>query len=189
MDHYSIIFLSLAIGAYHGINPSMGWPFCTVIALKKGKALYVLKSSTFLLIGHIGSVALLAIPLYFIGIAVNIQITGIALIVYGIYRFLKPLKHKYKGSYLSYLNLALWGFISSTLHGAGLMIAPLLCISYSLTVLTMITHYIGFFISAFIASISTYILGSYIINKIWSINHDLIWSISLIGMGILIIAV
>jgi len=52
---------------------------------------------------------------------------GIALIGFGVFRFLKPRAHfRWTSMRVTDRELTLWSFLMSTAHGAGLMIAPVL---------------------------------------------------------------
>jgi hypothetical protein len=52
---------------------------------------------------------------------------GIALVVFGIFRFVKPRAHfRWVKARVSRGELAWWSFLMSSAHGAGLMVAPVL---------------------------------------------------------------
>ena len=52
---------------------------------------------------------------------------GIALVLFGIFRFVKPRAHfRWVKARVTRGELAWWSFLMSTAHGAGLMVAPVL---------------------------------------------------------------
>jgi hypothetical protein len=52
---------------------------------------------------------------------------GVALIAFGIFRFVKPRAHfRWTTMRVNRRELAWWSFLMSTAHGAGLMVAPVL---------------------------------------------------------------
>src|SRR5579871_6270283 len=60
------LWLMLLLGAYHGINPAMGWLFAVALGMQEQKGSTVLRSLIPIAIGHalaIGSMVLIAAAL------------------------------------------------------------------------------------------------------------------------------
>jgi len=116
------------LGAYHGINPAMGWLFAVALGLqeKSGRAVY--RSLLPLAIGHLISVcAVVAIVrLFLIGVSPQIlRIVGAtALIGFGLYRLLRSRHPRWVGMQVTARDLSVWSFLMASAHGAGLMLVP-----------------------------------------------------------------
>ena len=116
------------LGAYHGLNPAMGWLFAVALGLleKTGKA--VAKSLLPLGLGHLFSVgaviavaqaAQLTLPIR----AVRI-LAGLVLIAFGLYRLIRRRHPRWVGMRVNSRELTLWSFLMASAHGAGLMLLP-----------------------------------------------------------------
>ena len=86
------LWLMLLLGAYHGINPGMGWLFAVALGMQQQKASAVARSLVPIAIGHaaaIGGVVLMprcfgmALPLAFIRylVATGVDRSGIQCLV------------------------------------------------------------------------------------------------------------
>jgi hypothetical protein len=125
-------WLTLAgLGAYHGLNPAMGWLFAVSRGMQERSRRAVLRSLLPIAIGHelsIALVALLVVGLSVVADSSTIRIgAAVALIAFGIFRFARPHAHfRWTSMRVSDRELTLWSFLMSTAHGAGLMVAPVL---------------------------------------------------------------
>jgi hypothetical protein len=126
------LWLTLAaLGAYHGLNPAMGWLFAVSQGMQQGERRAVLRALLPIAIGHELSIALVAA--FVLGAAAVIEPRALhvgaaaVLLAFGIFRFVRPRAHpRWTTMRVNGRELALWSFLMSTAHGAGLMIAPLL---------------------------------------------------------------
>jgi hypothetical protein len=125
-------WLSVALlGAYHGINPAMGWLFAIARGLQEQSRRALLLALVPIALGHLASVALVVL---LVGVGQRIiapevlrAAGGTVLIVLGIYKSIRPRSHpRWIGMRISLPELALWSFTMSTAHGAGLMLLPAL---------------------------------------------------------------
>ena len=121
----------VALGAYHGINPAMGWLFAVSQGMQHGERRAVLRSLLPIAIGHEASIALVAGIVIFAEETIDpasIHIgAAIVLLAFGIFRFLKPRAHwRWTTMRVNRRELTLWSFLMSTAHGAGVMVAPVL---------------------------------------------------------------
>jgi hypothetical protein len=121
----------VGLGAYHGLNPAMGWLFAVSRGMQERSRRAVLRSLLPIAIGHelsIALVALLVVVLSVVADSSTIRIgAAIALLAFGVFRFARPRAHfRWTSMRVSDRELTLWSFLMSTAHGAGLMVAPVL---------------------------------------------------------------
>jgi hypothetical protein len=119
------------LGAYHGVNPAMGWLFAVSIGMQERSRRAVLRSLLPIALGHECSIVLVAILVLGLGVLTDTTVlhlaAGIALVAFGIFRFLKPRAHfRWTKMRVNRRELSWWSFLMSTAHGAGLMVAPVL---------------------------------------------------------------
>jgi hypothetical protein len=125
-------WLTLAgLGAYHGVNPAMGWLFAVSRGLQERSRRAVWRSLLPIAIGHELSIGLVALLVIVLAVAVDpaaLQVGAAAtLIAFGLFRFAKPRAHpRWTSMRVSDRELTLWSFLMSSAHGAGLMVAPVL---------------------------------------------------------------
>jgi hypothetical protein len=123
--------LMALLGAYHGLNPAMGWLFAVALGMQERDRRAVLRALPPIAIGHEASVLVAAALVLGLGLLADTSAlhmgAGIALVVFGIFRFIKPRAHfRWVKARVSRGELAWWSFLMSTAHGAGLMVAPVL---------------------------------------------------------------
>jgi hypothetical protein len=123
-------WLTLAgLGAYHGVNPAMGWLFAVSRGMQERSRRAVLRSLVPIAIGHEASIALVAVLVLLLSTTTDPAALRIgaaaALVAFGIFRFAKPRAHfRWTSMRVSDRELGLWSFLMSSAHGAGLMVAP-----------------------------------------------------------------
>jgi hypothetical protein len=124
MDWHAIVFL----GAYHGINPGMGWLFAVALGMQQGSARGVWRALPPIALGHaaavavvvaIAAVARLVVPLA----ALNVLVAAV-LMSLGIYRLWRHRHPRVGGMQVGFCDLTLWSFLMASAHGAGLMVLP-----------------------------------------------------------------
>jgi hypothetical protein len=121
----------VGLGAYHGVNPAMGWLFAVSRGMQERSRRAVLRSLVPIAIGHELSIALIAVLVAGLSVVTDSSTLRIgaagALLAFGIFRFVKPRAHfRWTTMRVSDRELTLWSFLMSTAHGAGLMVAPVL---------------------------------------------------------------
>lgn len=121
----------IAFGAYHGLNPGMGWLFALSLGLQKqsGRAIWV--SMLPIAAGHAASLVLVAVLVLagaqFVSTTSLKLVTAVLLIGFGIYKVFNYYRHpRWVGMQVSMGDLVWWSFLMAMAHGAGLMIAPAL---------------------------------------------------------------
>ncbi len=120
-----------ALGAFHGINPAMGWLFAVSLGLQRQAILSVVSATLYIAAGHIASLAVVAVALavagYFIPLLWVRIASAVFLVGFGIYKLVLYYRHfRWVGMNVSGRDLVVWSFLMATSHGAGLMLAPII---------------------------------------------------------------
>jgi hypothetical protein len=134
MAHENLPWLALILlGAYHGLNPAMGWLFAVARGMQEGSRTVLLRSLPPIAAGHLASVAIVAAVVSATQSAVAGNVVAIAggvlLVGFGLWRLLSERHFRWAGMRLSQAQLAGWSFLMSSAHGAGLMLLPVLATS------------------------------------------------------------
>jgi len=118
------------LGAYHGIDPSMGWLFAVALGLQERRRAKVIAALLPIAIGHLLSVALI------VGLIATAMkpasewlrpLGAAVLIAFGLFRFWRPRAHpRWVAMRVNSAELAAWSFLMATAHGAGLMLFPIM---------------------------------------------------------------
>jgi hypothetical protein len=195
------------LGAFHGLNPAMGWLFAVALGLHRSSRRIVLLSLIPIAIGHAVSIAVVAIAVVLLGLVVDQRVlevaAGLVLLGWAAYHAAYGHRHRVRiGMTTGMMGLGFWSFLMATAHGAGLMLVPVvipLCLSASpakeLTAagsLPLALAAIGIHMAAMLAvilaiAVSVYEwLGLSILRRGW-INFDLIWVVALAITGIVLI--
>jgi hypothetical protein len=131
MDQLWPWILMALLGAYHGLNPAMGWLFAVALGMQERDRKAVVGALPAIAIGHEASILLVALLVLGLGLladgsALHLA-AGVALIAFGLFRFVKPRAHfRWVRMTVNRKELTWWSFLMSTAHGAGLMVAPVL---------------------------------------------------------------
>ena len=124
------IFTMMAFGAYHGLNPGMGWLFALSVGLQNRSDRAIWRSLLPIAAGHAASLALVAglvfVSAHYVSTPMLQITTALILIGFGIYKIFNYYRHpRWVGMQVGMRDLSWWSFLMATAHGAGLMIAPL----------------------------------------------------------------
>jgi len=119
------------LGAYHGLNPAMGWLFAVGLGLQEGDRRAVRGALLPIAIGHEASIAVVAALVLGLGVVTDQSVlhvvAGAALVGFGVFRFVRPRAHpRWTRMRVNRRELTWWSFLMSSAHGAGLMVAPVL---------------------------------------------------------------
>src|SRR5687767_12526987 len=130
MDTLPLVTVGL-LGAYHGLNPAMGWLFAVALGMQDRDRRSVLRALPPIAAGHELSLVLVAVAVLGLGLITDTSAlhlaAGVALIAFGIFRFVRPRAHpRWTTMRVNRRELAWWSFLMSSAHGAGLMVAPVL---------------------------------------------------------------
>ena len=130
MDALPLVTIAL-LGAYHGLNPAMGWLFAVGLGMQDRDRRSVVRALPPIAVGHELSIALVAALVVGIGAIADPRPLRVGaafgLIAFGLFRFWKPRAHpRWTTMRVSRRELTWWSFLMSSAHGAGLMVAPVL---------------------------------------------------------------
>lgn len=117
------------LGAFHGINPAMGWLFAVALGLHRGSRAVVLRALLPIALGHALAIAAAMGAFAVAGVLFDPRlirvVAGLTLIGWALYHWLYGSRHRVRvGMRTGYAGLALWSFLMATAHGAGLMLIP-----------------------------------------------------------------
>ncbi len=197
----------VALGAFHGINPGMGWLFAVALGMQERRRAAVLRALLPLGAGHALAVALAVGAALALGFAIPLAWlrwpVAAVLVSLGLLRFFRHRHPRWAGMRVSLGRLTLWSFLMATAHGAGLMVVPVF-IGMSMPAAGGHAHhahaaasgpaaavyatglhaagYLG--VTALVAVLVFEKLGVGILRRAW-INLDLIWATSLVATGML----
>jgi len=208
----------LLLGAYHGLNPAMGWLFAVALGLQEKTGRAVISSLLPLGLGHLMSVAVV------LGVAQAVRSTlplgkvrilaALVMVAFGVYRFVRRSHPRWVGMRVGPRDLALWSFLMASAHGAGLMLLPfmlacpqpptvgghvhnMMLASALQTPLSATTqwwvpvglHTLGYLLAtASLALVVYYKLGVAFLRRAW-FNLELLWVGALFAMGILTLVI
>ena len=115
------------VGALHGLNPASGWMFAAAWGVHSRDRTKALRALMPIAVGHATSVALvagaIAVGLSMDRVAMQVLAGGL-LVVVAICHFSGRTRRARVPA--GKAGLALWSFMMSTAHGAGLMLVPVL---------------------------------------------------------------
>jgi hypothetical protein len=197
--------LLAGLGAYHGLNPAMGWLFAVALGLQERRRWAVLRALPAIALGHEASIAavaaILAVAQIFTAAELLRPLGAIGLVAFGVFKLLKPRAHpRWVGMRVSAKDLVVWSFLMSSAHGAGLMLVPVLLGLPAqaetpdipgLGVNTLVQDAVAvsvhsasmLVVMAAVALIVYERLGLNVLRKAW-LNVDLVWSVAVIAAGV-----
>jgi len=182
------------LGAYHGLNPAMGWLFAVALGLQEQRAAAVIRALLPIAAGHALSVAAVVAALGWVSIIVPaavLRIVGaLVLLGFAMVLFVRRVRHRRIGMRVGARELLLWSFVMASAHGSGLMLLPVLVTgahahahnTMQTGLLVLAIHSSAMlFALATAALVSYHVLGIGFLRRLW-VNLDLVW------IGALVIA-
>jgi hypothetical protein len=190
--------IAAALGAFHGLNPAMGWLFAVALGLQENRRTAVLSALPPIALGHLVSVGVVGVLLAGVGLAVPLRSLRLAsagvLMTFGLFRLARPFAHpRWVGMRVGFRDLVAWSFLMASAHGAGLMLAPVFLVlppgtstghghaGADLGIVLVHTAAMLLVMGA-VALIIYQTLGLAILRRVW-INIDLLWATALIAVG------
>ncbi|MFD6950107.1 cell wall anchor protein [Nocardiopsis sp. TSRI0078] len=124
------IWTLVALGAFHGLHPGMGWLLAVTRGLQEGGRTEVLRSLPAVAAGHAGSVGVAAVAITVTGSATASVLFPVAggtvIVLVGLVMLLSRRHFHWREVRLPLWQLTAWSFLMSSAHGAGLMLMPVL---------------------------------------------------------------
>ena len=121
----------VGLGAFHGLNPAMGWLFAVALGLHRRTRGVVLLAILPIGLGHAAAIA--AVVAVFLGADVMfdreaVRWGGAALLAgWALYHAVYGHRRRVRyGMQVGLAGLFAWSFLMATAHGAGLMLIPAL---------------------------------------------------------------
>jgi hypothetical protein len=202
-----------ALGAFHGLNPAMGWLFAVARGMQEGSRRVLFASLPPIAAGHLASVAIVAAVVSATQSVVAASVVGVVggavLVVFGLWRLLSERHFRWAGMRLSGPQLAGWSFLMSSAHGAGLMLLPVLALNAPVMaghagmpaasaqgtpgaalagIAAAGVHTVAMFVVMAICAVVVYdYVGLKILRRAW-FNVDKLWAAVMVGAGALTIA-
>ena len=212
-------WLTLALlGAYHGLNPAMGWLFAVALGLQEQRRGAVLQALPPIALGHAVSVLLAVLVIGVASIMVPLDVLryvcATTLILFGLYKLVRRRHPRWVGMRVGFRDLTAWSFLMASAHGAGLMLIPILLslspaeqaneahehlghgVHLFLTNPTVLAdlaavgaHTLAMFaVMAAVAVVVYERLGVMILKRTW-FNVDLLWAGALVGAGVITLVI
>ena len=201
----------VGLGAFHGINPAMGWLFAVALGLHRRSRTVVLTSLIPIALGHALAVAVVAFAIVALGTIVDQRairmVSGVVLIGWAVYHRLHGSRHRVRfGMRVGMVGLGLWSFLMASAHGAGLMLVPFLLPldphgsaaghldghhvlggSLSLSLAAIGVHSLATLVVTGVMAILVYEwVGLAFLRRGW-INLDLLWMAALVVTGLFLL--
>jgi hypothetical protein len=194
---WALLFL---LGAYHGINPGMGWLFAVALGMQKRSGWAVWQSLLPIAAGHLLATGLVVAGAAILRIVVPANYVKIfvacVLLSFGLYRLLSRGHPSWGGMQVGFWDLTIWSFLMASAHGAGFMLLPLVMgtlgehnqhdmhesISYGpwTGALAVAVHGLGYLLTTGAVAFVVYKwVGLDLLRKAW-VNLDLVWAAALI---------
>jgi hypothetical protein len=121
-------FVVAGVGALHGLNPAGGWPLAAAWSLRSRDRSQALRALLPIAAGHLASVALVGAAVVW-GLSMDrvvLQVLAGGLLAVTVILHLSGRIPQRARAPAGHAGLALWSFMMSTAHGAGLMLVPAL---------------------------------------------------------------
>lgn len=124
------LWLLLLLGAYHGINPGMGWLFAVALGMQEEKGSAVARALVPIAFGHALAIGIVVLAAAFLGMALPLMVirnsVAALLVGLGIYCLLLHQHPRWIRMQVGFRDLTVWSFLMASAHGAGLMLLPVL---------------------------------------------------------------
>lgn len=201
-------WLALAgLGAFHGLNPAMGWLFAVALGQHRHSRRVVLVSLLPIAIGHAIAIAVVVAAVQALGAMLHLgvvqQAAGLLLIGWAIYHAAYGHRHRVRfGLRTGMTGLAVWSFLMASAHGAGLMLVPVLiplCLaagpareitasgSLPVSLAAIGVHTLAMLAVTGAIAVAVYEwLGLAFLRRGW-LNVDRLWTVALIVAGAILI--
>jgi len=203
------VWLMLLLGAYHGLNPGMGWLFAVALGMQERKGSAVVKALVPIALGHALAIGIVVLAAAFLGMslpraAIRYSIAAL-LIVLGIFSMVRHYHPRWVRMQVGFRDLTFWSFLMATAHGAGLMVVPVLLGSSTVQAADQMPghHHASASTSPLAAVLATGIhttaylavtgliawvvyskFGLTVLRKAW-VNLNLVWAAALVVTGLI----
>jgi hypothetical protein len=124
MDWQAMVLL----GAYHGVNPGMGWLFAVALGMQRGSARGVWGALPPIALGHAAAVGVVLLTVSLAQVVIPMDtlrvLVASMLTMLGLYRLWRHRHPRFGGMQVGFRDLTVWSFLMASAHGAGFMVVP-----------------------------------------------------------------
>ena len=197
------------LGAWHGLNPGMGWLFSVALGLQQRSRMAFFAALLPIALGHALAIGLVVLLVYLVGAVIPsqwLQIGGAGMLfAIAIWKLWRARHPTWVGMRVNFWDLTTWSWLMATAHGAGLMVVPVLLGGRSMFcgAIPSNTNSLLFFqplivtaavgvhtlshlvIAGLVAWIVYDFVGLTVLRRSW-VNLDLIWCFSLLGAAVVL---
>jgi hypothetical protein len=195
------------LGAFHGLNPAMGWLFAVALGLHRQSRAVVLLALAPIALGHAAAAAVVLLAVVGFGVLLDAIMlgrgAGLLLIGWAVWHGFAGHRRRVRiGMQTSLAGLTLWSYMMASAHGAGLMLVPAvlsLCVSPGMggELTTGPSIPIAFAALAVHTGVMLAVIGAIgivvydrvglaFLGRGW-INLDLLWSVTLATGGVILL--
>lgn len=203
----------LLLGAFHGINPGMGWLFAVALGLQEQRLHAVFRALLPIALGHALSIAAVLLLVGMIQVILPERLlhllSAAVLFGFGLYKLIRSRHPRWVGMRVDFKDLTLWSFLMATAHGAGLMLVPVLLkwpaqdYAHAQLIQELSPHFITTSLGLLLAAVAVHTLsmllvtaaiaglvyeklGLAILRQAW-FNLDWVWAGALILTGLFVV--
>lgn len=203
----TMLWLMVLLGAYHGINPGMGWLFAVALGMQEQKGSAVARALVPIAVGHAVAIAVVVLATALLGMvlpimAIRYSIAAL-LICLGTCSLVGHCHPRWVRMRVGFRDLTAWSFLMASAHGAGLMLVPVLLGASTVEaadqmaghhhiaaatsplagVLATVVHTASYLAVTGILAWAVYRkVGLALLRKTW-VNFNLVWGVALIAAG------
>jgi hypothetical protein len=202
------LWLMALLGAYHGLNPAMGWLFAVALGMQEQKGSAVARSLIPIAVGHAVAIGTVVLAASFLGMTLPLAViryfVAAVLIGLGIHCLVRHQHPRWARMQVGFRDLTLWSFLMASAHGAGLMVVPVLLRSNTVeaqgrmaahnhisptagplaAMLATSVHTFAYLaVTGLLAWVVYRKLGLAFLRRAW-FNFDLVWAAALVGTGL-----
>jgi hypothetical protein len=209
MDWHAMVFL----GAYHGINPGMGWLFAVALGMQHGSARGVWRALPPIALGHAVAVGVVLAAAALAGLVVPLDtlrvVIAVTLTMFGVYRLWRHRHPRFGGMQVGFRDLTVWSFLMASAHGAGFMVLPFVLPEAgalsaaahhhhaamstahpslaAIDAIALAIHTLAYLaVTALVAWIVYRKLGLRLLRTAW-LNVDWVWAVALVITGVVVL--
>jgi hypothetical protein len=195
------------LGAFHGLNPAMGWLFAVALGLHRQSRGIVVLALAPIALGHAVAVGIVLLAMTIFGMVLDATLlsrgAGILLMIWAAAHVLVGHRNRVRvGMQTGLAGLALWSCMMASAHGAGLMLLPAvlsLCVSQGMgseltasaslpiSLAALAVHTGAMLAVIGVISLIVYDQGLAFLRRGW-INLDALWSAALVAGGLFLLA-
>jgi hypothetical protein len=204
----TMLWVMLLLGAYHGLNPGMGWLFAVALGMQEQKGKAVARSLVPIAVGHAVAIGSVVLTTAFLGMTLPLivirYVVAAVLVGLGIYCLVRHQHPRWVRMQVGFRDLTVWSFLMASAHGAGLMVVPVLLVSNTVEaqghmadhnhisptisplggMLATGVHTVAYLaVTGLLAWVVYRKLGLALLRKAW-LNFDLVWATALVATGL-----